>query len=347
MARFGKSRLAAAVLAALALVAAGCGDDDDDGAAEDTSTTEAVEVPDGIVVGAGINDPEDPNIAVLEFLPEAVSVEVGAAVTWEWDGAEPHSVTFLPAGQELPPPGSDPSLFEGGPAAGPYDGTTLVNSGLQPLGPDAPAPYEVGFSAPGTYPYYCVIHPLMVGEVTVVEAGGDVDSPADVASRRAEETERWLEEGRQAKADLVEVEPQRTENEDGSTTWTVEMGATTEHVDILAFAPTPAEARAGDTITFVNRSGAPHTASFFGTGSEPINNPLDPRVAEPAPGPSPQDLSTAGFFNTGELPPDAPPGAGPPLEARSFSFRVPEPGEYPYVCILHAPSLMVGTLVVS
>ena len=38
----------------------------------------------------------------------------------------------------------------------------------------------------------CVIHPLMTGELTVVEAGGDADTPAEVAGRRAEEQDEWL-----------------------------------------------------------------------------------------------------------------------------------------------------------
>lgn len=353
--RTGRRRRAVAgSVAAVLLLAAGCGDDDDgDGAAdvtttsEATTTTEAPDGPDGIVVGAGITDPDDPNVAVLEFMPEAVSVEVGTPVTWEWQGAEPHSVTFLEPGQELPPPGSDPALFEPTPPTGPYDGTTFVNTGLQPLGPDAPPPFELEFAAAGSYPYFCVIHPLMTGEVTVVEPGGDADTPEDVAERRAEEQADWLADGRAAKAALVDQEPTSAPNPDGSTTWTVLMGATTEHSDVLAFAPTPAAARAGDTVTFLNASGAPHTASFFGDGAEPITSPLDPRTDAPAPGPSPQALSAAGFFNTGLLPPDAPPGAGPPEAVRSFSFTLPEPGTYEYVCILHAPSEMVGTLVVS
>jgi plastocyanin len=324
-----RSRVAAA-LAAVALLAAGCGDDDDD-AVEDTTTTEAdVEVPEGIVIGAGINDPEDANVAITEFMPEAVSVEVGETVTWEWQGAEPHSVTFLAPGQELPPPGSDESLFAPTPPTGPYDGTSFVNTGLLPLSPEAPPPFEMTFATAGTFPYYCVIHPLMTGELTVVEAGGDADTPAEVAERRAEERDEWLEDGRAAKAALVDAEPKST-----------------EHADILAFAPTPAEAEPGDTVTFVNNSGAPHTASFFGEGAEPINNPLDPRVGEPAPGPSPQSLAAAGFFNTGLLPPNAPPDAAPPEAVRSFSFVVPEAGTYSYVCLLHAPSEMVGILEVT
>lgn len=340
-------RLAIPFVAVL-LLATGCGDDDEDGGGATTTeapdTTEAP--PEGFVVGVGINDPEDASIAVLEFLPERISVEVDAPVTWEWNGAEPHSVTFLAPGQELPPPG-DESVFGPTPPTGPYDGTTFVNSGLQPLGPVSPEPFEMSFSAAGTYPYYCVIHPLMTGEVEVVEAGGATDTPADVAQRRADETDQWLEEGRATKTALVEAEPGQVANPDGSTTWTVEMGATTEHVDILSFAPTPAAVQAGDTVTFLNNSGAPHTATFFGEGAEPILSPVDPRVEVPAPGPSPQALSSDGLFNTGLLPPNAPPGAGPPEAVRSFSFTVPDAGTYSYVCILHAPSEMVGQITVS
>jgi plastocyanin len=337
-------------LAAVLLVATGCGDDDEDGAtttteaSDTTDTTEAA--PEGIVVDAGVNDPEDATIAVLEFLPEAIAVEAGSTVTWRWTGSEPHSVTFLEPGQELPPPGSDESLFEPTPATGPIDGTTFVNSGLQPLGA-APVPLELDFETPGTYPYYCVIHPLMTGEVEVVEAGGEADTPADIAERGATEAEGFLEEGRATKAALVDAEPGQVANPDGSTTWTVEMGATTEHVDVLAFVPTPADVAAGDTVTFINNSGAPHTATFFGEDAEIIQSPLDPRAGTPAPGPSPQVLSATGLFNTGLLPPNSPPGAGPPEAARSFSFTVPEPGTYPYVCLFHAPSEMVGEITVT
>jgi plastocyanin len=173
-----------------------------------------------------------------------------------------------------------------------------------------------------------------------VEAGGEADTPADVAQARAADTEEYLEEGRTAKADLLAAEPVQTENEDGSTTWTVEMGVTTEHVDVLAFAPTPAGVQAGDTVTFVNNSFAPHTASFFGEGAEIVQSPFDPAATAPAPGPSPQALSAVGYMNTGALPPNV----GPPIEARTFSFTVPDPGTYAYVCIFHAPSEMVGVI---
>lgn len=339
------SRILVALVAALAITAAACGSDDD--TASTTTTTEAVDVPDGIVIGAGISDPDDANVAVLAFMPAEVTVATGTTVTWEWTGTEPHSVTFLAEGTTLPAPGSDPSLFAPTPPAGAYDGVSLVNSGLQPLGPDAPPPFELAFDTEGTYSYFCVIHPQMVGTVNVASADAEVDDPASVAAERAADVAEFLAEGQAAKADLLAQEPATSKNADGSTTWTVEMGASTPHTDVLAFAPTPANAKAGDTVTFLNSSSAPHTATFFGEGAEPIVDPTDPRVDPPAPGPSPQELSSVGFFNTGLLPPDAPPGAGPPEAVRSFSFVVPKAGTYGYVCLLHAPSGMVGTILVS
>lgn len=354
MGRSSALRWLAVPMLVTVLVAAGCGDDKGDDASSTTTKapTTTVAAPKDIEIGAGLNDPDDPNVAVLAFLPAKVSVAVGTPVTWTWNGTEPHSVTFLAPGQQLPDPGSDKTLFAPSPTtgpAGPYDGTSLLNSGLVPLGPSAPAPYTVSFAKAGTYSYHCVIHPNMVGEIDVSDVGSatDVDTPAAVATRRAADQAKYLAEGRAAKAELAKAEPVTTKGSDGSTTWTVQMGRSTAHTDVLAFAPTPAGVKAGDTVTFVNDSGAPHTASFFGEGATPIQDPTSKEAETAAPGSSPQVLSSKGLFNTGLLPPNVPPGAGPALKARSFSFKVPDRGTYAYVCILHASSGMTGQIVAT
>ena len=296
--------------------------------------------PTDIQIGAGTNDAKDNNVAVLAFMPANVSVAVGTPVTWQWSGSEPHSVTFLKPGTTLPAPGSDTKVFAPTPPTGPYDGTTLVNSGLVPLGPTAPPDFKMTFAKAGTYTYHCVIHPTMIGKVTVTAAGGTVDTPAAVAQRRAADQASYLAEGRAAKAALLAEAPTTKKNANGTTTWTVHMGASTAHTDVLAFAPTPVGIKKGDTVTFLNSSGAPHTASF----NAPFQDPTDPRTDVAYPGKSPQTLTATGFHNSGLLPPDAPPGAGPPEAARSFSFVVPGAGAYSYVCLLHAPSGMVGVI---
>ena len=112
---------------------------------------------------------------------------------------------------------------------------------------------------------------------------------------------------------------------------------------MLAFSQSP-KPKAGDKVVFLNDSAAPHTATFSGD-TPPIENPLDPRTDVPAPGPSPQTLDATQFFNTGLLPPNAPPGAGPPEAARSFTFNIPAAGDYSYYCILHVTSGMGSALV--
>ena len=336
-------RLLAILLATTALVA--CGDDEEPSASPGAQTPPPAA--DTLTVQAGMNDPQDRNIAVTEFLPEAVTIVAGKSVEWQIPGPEPHSVTFLPPGQQLPPPGSDESLFAPTPPTGPFDGKTLVNSGLVPLGPTAAAPFKVTFSTPGRYTYYCVIHPQMTGTVTVVDAAGRADAQTDVNSRAEAEKARWLAEGQAAKKRLVDAAPVVERAADGTSTYKVEMGATTEHTDVLAFDRPELDLKVGDRVTFVNNSQAPHTASFAGRTTLP-QDPTSPAVGTPAPGPSPQTLNSTDFFNTGLLPPNAgPPGSIPPEPARSFTFVVRTPGEYPYVCLLHVPSGMGGRLKVA
>jgi plastocyanin len=345
--RISKKPLLALALAVLAFGAA-CGNSDKDKGASGTTTSTltasgaVTHAP--ITTQAGINDPAQRAVAVAQYMPAGATVAVGQVVRWSWAGtSEPHSVTFLPAGQSLPPPGTDQALFAPTPPKGAFDGTAMVNSGLVPLGPQAAPPFELTFSKPGRYPYQCVIHPPMVGTIDVVAAGQQGDTAADVDTRGAQEKGQWVAEGEAALSALQSAAPASTKNPDGTTTWKVVMGATTAHTDILAFAPVPAAVKPGDKVTFVNNSGAPHTATFFGQ-QPPTESPEDPRTDQAIPGPSPQRVNAKDLFNPGELPPNAPPGAGPPEAARSFTFVVPAAGGYSYVCIFHAPSGMAGVI---
>ena len=341
-ARRVRAGLTVATVGVLALGAA-CSSSDN---SKNASKAKGVVTPEAVTVRAGVSDPAHSQIAVLQFMPAKVTVSVGQKVSWSWaETREPHSVTFFPPGQKAPDPGSDTALFAPTPPTGAYDGTTLVNSGLAPQGP-APAPaFEMTFSKPGTYAYQCVIHPQMVG--TVVVAAGDAgETAAAVTTRGDQEKGQWLAEGNDAYNKMMSAAPASTKNKDGSTTWTVEMGTSTPHTDVLAFAPAPAAVKHGDKVTFVNNSMAPHTASFFNQ-TAPIQDPESPAAQKPAPGASPQKLNAKDLFNTGLLPPNAPPGAGPPVAARSFTFSVPTAGDYQYVCIFHSPSGMAGEIKAS
>jgi plastocyanin len=312
------------------------------GAAETTTSG-------GVTIHAGVNAKKDPNVAVLEYLPAKVTVKVNTPVSWSWKGTiEPHSVTFLKPGQTLPAPGSDPTLFGPTPPTGAYDGTTFVNSGLQPSGDTAPPPFTVSFAKAGKYQYFCVIHPGMVGQVNVVDSG-KTDSAKAVKAAGAKQAKKWSKEGITAHKKLVKNANRSTKNSDGTRTWAIQMGTTTEHTDVLAFAPTPKRVKAGDSIKFVNNSRAPHTGTFPGK-QPPITNPVGPQTDDPSPGPSPQTLNPTDLFNTGLVPPNAasePGGSPPPKAVRSYTYKVPKKGKYPYYCILHTLSGMAGEIKVK
>jgi plastocyanin len=304
------------------------------------STPRAVAAPTAVSLVAGINDTKDPNIAVLEFLPQKVKVATGTTVTWDIAGPESHSVTFVPPGTKVPPSSAaDPTLITPTPPTGPYDGTTLVNSGVLPLGATSQVQhFSMSFAKTGTYTYYCVLHPNMVGTLQVT--ADTQDSQQKITKTGNQEKAKYLKEGLAAKKKLTSAAPKATKNADGSTTYSVEMGASTAHTDVLAFAPSPRNVKAGDHVTFVNNSSAPHTASFGGSLVPTI--PIVPDVQNAAPGPSPQTLVQGVYLNTGWLPPKT--KQGPTLAARSYTYDVPTPGQYKYVCVLHLASGMAAEI---
>lgn len=294
---------------------------------------------------AGLNDPKNRTIAILEYLPQSITVTVGTTVQWQIAGPEPHSVTFFPNNGAAPPPGSNTALYQPTPPTSTYDGTTLANSGLIPQGPPPATPFSMSFSKPGSYVYHCVIHAQMTGTVNVVATGTTqtVDTQDAITARGTTELNQYEAEGEDAAQQLAATAPKETRNADGTSTWTIEMGKSTAHTDVLAFSPITATVKPKDKVVFDNESAAPHTATFPGSGQLP-QDPTSVTATAAAPGKSPQTLSATGFFNTGTLPPNAPPGSGPPLAAREYTYVVPASGTYNYACIFHVQSGMTGSI---
>ena len=158
---------------------------------------ETVEGPEGeettevVLPLAGKNIDQEAPVIINEFFPRKFTVEVGDKVTWTVDGA-PHTVSFNvpkyfpiftvaddgeitwdpkshePVGFDVPPPEEDRTEF--GEAsnrvidAGEWDGT----GGFHSSGAiDPGTKFSVTFTKAGTYPYACVLHPQMVGSLTV------------------------------------------------------------------------------------------------------------------------------------------------------------------------------------
>lgn len=134
---------------------------------------------------------------VMRFLPGEVTIKVGDTVRWvDRTIGEPHTVTFL-GGEEAPedvlvePQADGPPKFVQNyqtflPAGDPtYDGTGYRNSGFLGLPPEVVSmfglhgdAYELTFTAPGEYQYYCILH-----------APGPEASPAEAMTGRVIVTE--------------------------------------------------------------------------------------------------------------------------------------------------------------
>ena len=157
--------------------------------------------------------PTEATVTLIDesFQPPALEVAVGASVTWEnIDGDDDHTVT------------ADDGAF---------------NSGVMPVG----SAFEHTFEAPGIFPYFCAIHPEMVGTITVV---GDAPAqPEDVTVEAPISVETEEADDGADPADATSTEP---------------VAATI--VD-LTFQPPVIEVDAGTSVTWTNEDGVPHTVT--------------------------------------------------------------------------------------
>ncbi len=106
------------------------------GNATNATNTGAAGGPTSVSIVAGSS-----SLTTDAYQPNPVQVSTGATVTWTNDDAQPHTAT---SGENATP-----------------DGT--FDSGIM-----APAAtFEHTFTAAGEYPYFCLLHPNMVGTVSV------------------------------------------------------------------------------------------------------------------------------------------------------------------------------------
>jgi plastocyanin len=285
------------------------------------------------------------------FFPGVLTINEGDSVVWTMNANFVHTVSFL-SGAERPPdvvPAGDGERMMQNPAGafpsgGPtYDGTGLTNSGvLQGTG----ANYTLTFSQAGTYPYLCLLHPGMVGQVVVQPA----DSPypqtqAEVDAQGEAEATTLLARADEAQKSAPNAAAQ-TRNANGTTTYTVVNGIGGNQASVLRFLPGDLEVRVGDSVSFPVRDPHEiHSVTFYDSAGEvpPFIVPEEqaggpPNLiiphAAPAGGTEVSDPKT--FYNSGILGPD-----------QSYTFKFTAPGEYTYVCMIHAPQGMVGTITVS
>jgi plastocyanin len=201
------------------------------------------------------------------------------------------------------------------------------------------------FPKPGTYHFYCLIHPYMRGTIRVAASGAPVPS-ADTVKTRV--TKRFAADIAAARR-LAKVRP-KTRN-------IVYAGVGKGGVDLLAFSPRRLTVEAGTTVAFVNHDAREvHNEAFgpvkwvqhFDVTTDLIGPPGSPDQVTPVfiYGSQPAPYFYSGFeHGNGFLATPITDGVphGPPQAVRVTFTR---PGTYHFFCMIHGPS-MSGEIVVA
>ena len=276
---------------------------------------------------------QSPNGAIqgMQFLPGDIWVDVGDTVHWTADSMEPHTVTFLPVG-ELPPPfdPTDPTQTTPTPEhtiSAPGD---VRNSGVLSTLQFAELPsgtvtsYNLTFTGPGTYVYYCLLHgQVMKGTVHVAAAG-----TAYPHTQAFYDTQFNVGRGATIGAGYrLYARAMST-----SSNHHVYVGAVDEAAMamVMRFMRPTVTVRVGETVDFDaslnNGDPVPHTVTF---GPEP-----------PAPFPVGDPTNfTGGALSSGVIP-----TGGPDAHYR-VTFN--KAGVFDYICMFHDGMGMTGKVIVT
>src|SRR6266540_2083916 len=247
------------------------------GAAQAASTLNV-----GIGVGAGTT-------AGNVYLPGDMTVLVGDSVKWTTESDEPHSVTFGNGPAGVPPPNWPAAGFTGtnppppgvGALTGTYAGTGFLNSELLFKGSSA----TVTFTAAGTFPFICQIHPGMSGTVHVVASGATTtQADADAKAALTRTAILGAVDGLEA---ATTAQVSETKRSDGTSLWNIftnsiqapapQPGGGTGFLELLRFVPPSLDIEAGDTVKWT--ATGVHTVTFPAAGQDPAT--IDPFAAPP------------------------------------------------------------------
>lgn len=117
--------------------------------------------PTGAAWDVNVGPMNSTGIMAMSFFPSVITIDAGDTVAFSGMG---HTVTFPGSDGKLPAATSPQAQQPAGSSS--YDGSTLTSSGMM-MG----KPYTLSFTKPGVYPYYCLLHPGMMGVVIVNPAG--------------------------------------------------------------------------------------------------------------------------------------------------------------------------------
>jgi plastocyanin len=276
-----------------------------------------------------------PGYAVNLFAPGTVFVQPGDTVKFTFPWLEPHSVTF---GQ----PTGDPSVLVGG-ANPSYDGTTFISSGLVFGGPTSTDSYSVTFPKKGNFNFFCILHPLMTGNVVVQTPDlGTPDNQASVDARGDALITGALGQLKAVAAAMAAKPVAVSANAAGGRKYTLSISSSTDQAvgDVQQFFPASVNIGVNDSVEWVSGVQTPHTVSIGNPGAIAALIPpggaeavLDIAKAVPPGG----KFDGTGIVNSGVL------GVGYP-NGTKFELSFTKAGTYQYYCFLHVDQGMMAAV---
>jgi plastocyanin len=222
-----------------------------------------------------------------------------------------------------------------------FNGSQRWDTGLA-TGNGPPKPFNLKFTKPGTYKFFCDVHPGMVGTVVVKPAGKPIPSAKQDAAATTAQITADLKAAKKLVATKLPAD-------------TVSLGESTPGgVELYAMFPATLRVKPGSVVTFQmsKHTFETHTATFGNTatikalvkGFGGVNFPAQGVYpSDPPPQPSVESLTSHGdgFANVGAL--DNNPATKTIPSSGKIDFT--QAGTYHFVCLIHP--FMHGTIIVK
>ena len=276
----------------------------------------------------------------MAFLPNEMWIHAGDSITWTFDTAEPHTVSFLKTGQVRPPdqvgcPGFSPD-------GSAFDGSACVTTPRLKEGQT----FTVTFPTASNFKLVCLIHRNMTATIHVLGLAEPLPHDQAFYDKQAQqERERLL-----SAIDMGTHDQHAGENHvnAGAGVISATPGGS-ENVVVMRFDQEKTFIHAGETVEWSNSDPtASHTITFGVEPADPMppsaNVTLDSDGARHAVINTLADNVHSGFIvaaaqeRTGL--PQLPPGV------TRFRVTFKNPGTYPYICAVHDELGMKGAVIV-